>query len=192
VIRSVEIHGLRGIREGKLTDLTPLVLLVGPNGSGKSTILDSLLIAASPRSGEGAGQAVDRRQELPHGGRWLFWKGGREEPARITLATDSDAVRSCELRLIASSFEHAQVEAIVKDQEAGQDVRRYSCHVNFQKGHPYGAGGSFSPLRDVPDVRLLDSHGSLRGTPLHQLYTRIVEQGLRKQATVSQTGPRRG
>src|SRR5262245_31737715 len=52
VIRSVEVTRLRGIREGKLTDLTPLVVLVGPNGSGKSTILDALLIAANSKPPE--------------------------------------------------------------------------------------------------------------------------------------------
>jgi hypothetical protein len=48
VIRTVEIKGLRGICEGKLTDLSPLVVLVGPNGSGKSTVIEGVLIAASP------------------------------------------------------------------------------------------------------------------------------------------------
>ena len=43
MIRSVEIKNFRGIQDGKLEDLTPLVILVGPNGCGKSTILDALL-----------------------------------------------------------------------------------------------------------------------------------------------------
>ncbi len=49
MIRSVEIKNMRGIREGSLSDLTPLVVLVGPNGAGKSTVLDALLIAANPQ-----------------------------------------------------------------------------------------------------------------------------------------------
>ena len=36
VIKSIEIENLRGIRQGKLEDLTPLVVLKGPNGCGKS------------------------------------------------------------------------------------------------------------------------------------------------------------
>ncbi len=56
MIRSVEIKGLRGILDGKLDDLTPLVVIVGPNGSGKSTILDALLIGASPVPGDAIGR----------------------------------------------------------------------------------------------------------------------------------------
>src|SRR5437773_9919680 len=85
VIQSVEINGLRGIREGKLTDLTPLVVLVGPNGSGKSTILDAILIGASPTPAEAVGQAVARREGLREGARWLLWKGGHEGPASVTV-----------------------------------------------------------------------------------------------------------
>ena len=47
VIRSLEIQNLRGIHDGKLDELTPLVVLVGPNGSGKSTVLDALFIGAN-------------------------------------------------------------------------------------------------------------------------------------------------
>ncbi|MBI1918058.1 MAG: AAA family ATPase [Planctomycetes bacterium] len=52
MIQAVEIKGLRGIRSGSLTDLTPLVVLVGPNGSGKSTVIEGILIAASPTTAE--------------------------------------------------------------------------------------------------------------------------------------------
>ena len=38
MIKSVTIKNLRGIREGELSELTPLVVLVGPNSSGKSTL----------------------------------------------------------------------------------------------------------------------------------------------------------
>jgi predicted ATPase len=44
-VRSLHIEGFRGIREGTLDDLTPLVVLVVPNGSGKSTIPDALWMA---------------------------------------------------------------------------------------------------------------------------------------------------
>src|SRR5207244_234742 len=86
VIRSLEIKGLRGIRTGSLTDLTPLVVLVGPNGAGKSTILEALLIAANSRPPEAIGEAADRRKESGASARWLLWKGGHDGPAEITLA----------------------------------------------------------------------------------------------------------
>lgn len=47
MIHTVEIRGLRGIREGTLNQLTPLVVLVGPNACGKSTVLEALFMGAS-------------------------------------------------------------------------------------------------------------------------------------------------
>ena len=85
VIQSVEIKGLRGIREGKLTELSPLVVLVGPNGSGKSTVLDALLIAANPSPGEGIGQSVIRREGITSGWPWLLWKMGLDGPLRLAM-----------------------------------------------------------------------------------------------------------
>src|SRR5437868_2761052 len=99
VIRSVEIKGLRGIRTGSLTDLTPLVVLVGPNGSGKSTILDALLIAANPRPPVAIGQAVERREGRGAAARWLLWKGGHDGPAEITVTTGSER-RKCTLSVV--------------------------------------------------------------------------------------------
>jgi predicted ATPase len=69
VIHSVEIKGQRGIREGKLADLTPLVVLVGPNGSGKSTVLEAILIEASPFTGDAIGRCVRRHQGVQRGSR---------------------------------------------------------------------------------------------------------------------------
>jgi predicted ATPase len=78
VIRSVEIKGLRGIREGKLADLTPLVVLVGPNGAGKSTVLEALLIGASPTPVQAIGRAVQRHRGVDRGARWLFTVQGQQ------------------------------------------------------------------------------------------------------------------
>ncbi len=66
MIRSVEIKGLRGIREGKLTDLTPLVVLVGPNGSGKSTVLEGIFLGASPDAAAATVQVIRRHEAILH------------------------------------------------------------------------------------------------------------------------------
>src|SRR5438874_12511058 len=81
VIRSVEIKGLRGIREGKLVDLSPLVVLVGPNGSGKSTVIEGMLIAASPVTSDAIIQVVRRHEAGGSGPRWLLWKAGEGDQA---------------------------------------------------------------------------------------------------------------
>jgi AAA15 family ATPase/GTPase len=72
VITSIEISGLRGIREGKLDDLTPLVILVGPNGCGKSTVLDALLVGANENLQEAADVAFRRHVGLKDSARWLL------------------------------------------------------------------------------------------------------------------------
>jgi predicted ATPase len=181
VIRSIEISRLRGIREGKLADLTPLVVLVGPNGSGKSTILDALLIAANPQSGEGMVRAVSRREDLPYGGRWLFWKGAKEASATIALNAGEIGARTCELVLRSAGPDHATIECLVKDEDANKQVRQTGASAHFQKGSQAGAGGSFAPMHDVPELRFLDSQVGVPRTPLHQLFSRVVEQGLRNK-----------
>ncbi|MCI0463641.1 MAG: AAA family ATPase [Gemmataceae bacterium] len=205
MIRSVEIKGLRGIRTGSLTDLTPLVVLVGPNGAGKSTILDALLIAANPRPPEGIGQAVERREGLSSGAReeyvgtgpgtstveqretlsararWLLWKAGQEEPAQITLKTDS-GLRNCTFSIAALSGHDATITGKVRDQDAGGKTSEGEIITVFEAGQCPRASGFFKPLDDVPEVRFLDPRAGGLRTPLHQLYTRVVERGLHRDA----------
>src|SRR4029077_18657290 len=121
VIRSVEIKGLRGIRAASLTDLTPLVVLVGPNGSGKSTILDALLIAANPRPPEASGQAVERREGLSSGARWLLWKGGNDGPAEITVKAGGEG-RKCPLRIVQLSKDRSRIGGMVRGQDASGNL----------------------------------------------------------------------
>lgn len=80
MITEVSVSGLRGIQEGSLKELTPLVVLVGPNGCGKSTLIDALLIGGGSNPGSGVGRAVFRRSNSWNGSRWLFW---RQNPNRI-------------------------------------------------------------------------------------------------------------
>ncbi|HMY15384.1 MAG TPA: AAA family ATPase [Polyangium sp.] len=72
MIHEVTISGLRGVDEGRITDLSPLVVLVGSNGSGKSTVLDALLIGTGDAPGDEVGRSVQRRPDLWNGARWLI------------------------------------------------------------------------------------------------------------------------
>jgi hypothetical protein len=45
VINEIEIKNFRGIREGKLSGLSQISILVGPNNSGKSTALEAVLLS---------------------------------------------------------------------------------------------------------------------------------------------------
>jgi energy-coupling factor transporter ATP-binding protein EcfA2 len=86
MIASIEIENLRGIRAGRLEDLAPLTVLTGPNACGKSTILDALLIAASPDPADAVGRAVRRHPAVSGGARWLFFREQRK--AEVTVAPD--------------------------------------------------------------------------------------------------------
>ncbi len=179
MIRSVEIKNLRGIREGSLSDLTPLVVLVGPNGAGKSTILDALLIAANPRPPDAFGQAVQRREgvSIVAGARWLLWKAGQEGQTEIHVGTDS-YTRECTFSIAGSSKEHTAIQGAIRDQDADGKSQQTPIQLGFPAGQLPGRYGFFKPLGDVPEVRFLDPRSVGLRTPLHQLYTKVVEQGL--------------
>ncbi|MCH7878919.1 MAG: Hsp70 family protein [candidate division Zixibacteria bacterium] len=126
MISSVEIKNFRGIREGKLEGLAPLTVLVGPNGSGKSTILDALLIGASPAPGDAIGRAVRRHQWTQDGARWLFWRANEHEVTRIVVRTEAEAMRSCDLKLTEPQPKNALgITAGLEDKATGktQNVR---------------------------------------------------------------------
>jgi predicted ATPase len=99
VISSVEIKGLRGIREGELTGLTPLVVLVGPNGSGKSTVIEGILVGVSPNAADAILQVVRRHEAGGSGPRWLLWRAGEAGPTEITVTTPLGTSRKCQLEL---------------------------------------------------------------------------------------------
>jgi predicted ATPase len=181
VIHSVEIKGLRGIREGKLTDLTPLVVLVGPNGSGKSTVLEAILIGASPFTGDAIGRAVRRHQGVQRGSRWLLWKAGSNDPSQITITADPQMVRTCKLELDRTRTENQP--GIICRLDDGSGERRLG--VSFAAGNTYGfylEGAQSKLLNGVQEVRLVEPHAYDAQAPLHQLYTHAVEQGRRKEA----------
>jgi predicted ATPase len=103
VIRAIEIKGLRGIREGGLKDMSPLVILVGPNGCGKSSVLDALMIGGSPSPLNAIVQTVQRREGLTQGPRWLLWRAGNEGPAKVSVTEESGPVRTLQISLLTAA-----------------------------------------------------------------------------------------
>jgi energy-coupling factor transporter ATP-binding protein EcfA2 len=154
VIRAISIKNLRGIREGILDQLTELVVLVGPNSSGKSTILDALMVGASPSPVDGFNQILNRRPNFPQNTQWLIFrdKGRQLGPSEITVKTDAPPPR----RVILSQQGNVPTGGL---QVSSQNV---------------------GPLQDVPDIKLVDP--ATNRLPLADLYTLVAEQGLTKQA----------
>jgi predicted ATPase len=180
VIRSVEIKGLRGIWEGKLTDLSPLVVLVGPNGSGKSTILEGILISASPVTADAIIQVIRRHEAGGSGPRWLLWRAGERVPTEITVTTSAGMSRTCRLQLERGRPENETLitYAVIRDgsQLANGWIRGEKN--KYQSHYPSG----FIPLEDVPEVHLVEAYLVPFQRPLHELYPKAVEQGRRKEA----------
>lgn len=81
MIDAIEITNLRGIRNGRLTGLAPVTVLVGPNGAGKSTVLEALAISATHQPPALIGRLVQSRGAW-NGARYLI--GDPTRPATLT------------------------------------------------------------------------------------------------------------
>jgi predicted ATPase len=179
VIRSIEINRLRGIREGKLADLTPLVVLVGPNGSGKSTVIEGILIGASPLTVEALVQVVRRHEAGGSGPRWLLWKAGQGGPTEVTV-TSEKLSQKCVLQLERNQPES---QTMIRFRLIRSDVLIGEGYILGMK-NKYHSGSSpgFLPLEDLPEVHLAEGYPTSFQRPLHELYTDAVQKGRRKEA----------
>ena len=184
VIKSVTIKNLRGIREGELSELTPLVVLVGPNSSGKSTVLDAVLIGATRQPGAVVGFTVARRTELRHGARWLLWRGEEDTVASVRIGVEGRDLPERVLRWSESRIPVEQRRRLVESGAEGS----YSCLRVEVAGSPaehaetvLGAVNDYEASEGItqeglPHVWLTQPSC---GTPLPDLYSRITERGLR-------------
>lgn len=176
MISSVEITRFRGIREGKLEDLTPLVVLVGPNGCGKSSVLDALLIAGGRPIHKAINLAVLRHEGVRYGAKWLFWRPGHSDSCGIAIHTATDAQRVC--RLIAQppkEVDHFNLTCELDDNLSGVERSREIAFV-FAPGHGIDSwrGQGSGPPGDFAGVHLVDTG---RKVSLHGLVTETIELG---------------
>lgn len=182
MIRSIEIKGLRGIRTGSLTDLTPLVVLVGPNGAGKSTVIEGILIGTSPDTADAIVQVIRRHEAGGSGPRWLLWRSGESGPTEITVRINAEMSRKCLLQLERGGpEEQTQIRFVVIQNETQQLGSGYVIGVK-NKYHGHQPAGLFIPLEDLQEVHLIEGYPTAFQRPLHELYTRAVQRGRRKEA----------
>lgn len=187
MIRSVEVHQFRGILEGRLDGLTPLVVLVGPNGSGKSALLDALLIGASPNPADAVGRVVQRRAGVQRGARWLFHRADTAGTGCIKLVV-GDQWRECLLHVDPADPGSQPVSVRIDVSEGssaepdGAPVTLGSLVAHIQPGNAYNASGPPTNAGAALDTRLLDAGAVELRTPLHEVYSRMVEQGRKEEA----------
>jgi hypothetical protein len=88
VITDIELSRIRGIREGRVTGLTPLSVFVGRNGCGKSTVLDALAIAAASEPVNALKDALLRRgaDDLHLRPEWFLFDRNLEPEGTILLS----------------------------------------------------------------------------------------------------------
>ncbi|WP_437767785.1 AAA family ATPase [Sorangium sp. So ce281] len=191
MISAVHVERLRGIRTGRLSELTPLTVLVGPSGAGKSTILDALLIAAGGAPGDAIGRVVRRRAELPQGGPWLFER--RQPDARIVLEGDDTGTRACELSWSSTPSEDLVRRLPEREQERhpieiGCDVTSSLGHFRSRTvisvGNEYrfdlsraDAHSDVRQFRDARAVRLVEPAAGANHAALHRVFSDAAEQG---------------
>jgi AAA ATPase domain len=181
VISSVEIKGFRGIREGKLEDLSPLVVLVGPNGSGKSTAIEAILIGGSPLTAEAIVQVIRRHEAGGAGPRWLVWKGIQAEKAELRVGTSTGIYRRLPLSLDPSQPE-GQTLVRYSVIEPGSGVQKDGWVQAVKNKYLSHAPTGFQPLDALQEVSLAEGYQTPFQKPLHELFTKAVQLGRRSQA----------
>lgn len=159
MINGINIDRLRGIKHGEVPGLAGLSILVGPNGCGKSTVLDALLIGASPTPGDAIGRAVRRRVEVRFGHAWLCWRGVPAAEAEVSV----DGIDAFD----ATRVWQSDVDALtVRTTRGGVTVSpevtvRFDPDNNYQR--PAGT-------RDAPFVRMIESAPGAMHAPLPSVY----------------------
>lgn len=180
MISSVEISRFRGIREGKLEGLSPLVVLAGPNGCGKSSALDALLIAGSRSIKDGIVQAVQRHEGVRYGAKWLFWRPGYHDSCEINICTDRDGQRWCNLKAThPDAWETFPVSCQARESIEGH--RTGDVLLEFKLGNTIAATAGHDPATpqdQFAGVRLLESHREDPALPLHKLVTDTTVTGV--------------
>ncbi|NJL30554.1 MAG: AAA family ATPase [Phycisphaerales bacterium] len=131
MIKSIAIENLRGIAEGKIDDLAQVNIIVGPNNSGKSTILDALLIGASPNPWHVIQKVVDRRKHLVDPHLWLLSRvnGNRAIQAFLTVATDENQERFTVINLVNQAGQTPVQVTYGLSKEEYEELTKYSNNI---------------------------------------------------------------
>lgn len=188
MLKTVEIKGLRGIREGTIAELANLVVIVGRNGSGKSTIMEACLIGGARFAAQAVGLVVQRRSQTWNGARWLI-HGGSESASALLRVTRRDGEAAWRQLRYESLYAKTAIElltkrslpvpysAIIVERDPpveGAPMRLAAIAANNEFEY-YDSGSADEPYSPLYLVE------PRYGTPLHDLYSRSVQSGHRDE-----------
>ena len=180
MIQSMEIKGFRGIREGSLADLTPLVVLVGPNGSGKSTVIEAMLVGASSLPGDALVQVIRRHEAGGSDPRWILWRGGESGPTEISVTAGMKR-RNCYLELGRGLPSDQTVINYLLTDAPGGSYGQASIQARKRRYHGHSSL-ALPPLDGLREVHLVEGYVTAFQRPLFDLYTRTVQNGRKIEA----------
>jgi hypothetical protein len=190
MLRTISITNLRGIKEGKIDGFAPATILVGPNNCGKSTVLDAILLGASPVPQDVLEQLAGRRVH-PAARAWIFHRNrqGSQEPVAIDIASDAPHARRTEVYSRGNDLEASWFEPNAPVEARGPRIElNLSNKIVLYRG---------AQLEDIPEVRLIDASSAAMTTPaarrrprgggtgqaslsnLPELFSAVAKRGLR-------------
>lgn len=195
MLTTLGVSGMRGILEGQVEGMGPLVVLVGPNGCGKSTLLDALLIGAGNHPGDGIGRCVRRRPYSWNGSRWLFSRQNEDRSATITVRRrddDHEEHRSTLLRW--TDAPPSELERELSERRMREPFSAVSASIDLPGGHTEAnvAFAADNVYRSVWsgqritgwEIRLIDSPQGANQA-LDEVYSVAVERGRKDEAVAA-------
>lgn len=196
MITSLEIAGMRGILEGRIDGMGPLVVFVGPNGCGKSTLLDALLIGAGNMPADGIGRCVKRRAYSWNGARWLFSRQNEDRTATISVTRSAQGaeerrtttlrwtdVPPDDLRRELSERSAREPFSAIAAQVDLPGARVETCTA-FAADNGYRRSWTSGPRIAGWETRLIDSPQGTNQS-LDEVYSSAVERGRKDEAVAA-------
>jgi energy-coupling factor transporter ATP-binding protein EcfA2 len=178
VIRSIELKRFRGIREGKVENLSPLTVLVGRNACGKSAVLEALYIGSHRAPTMTIAHLVNLRPELPNAVRWLVFRSGDDGDAEIRIdaahRVHPTRITTLQLRPTSNpSRASLRIGAFVSPTDAPEQ-RTLDFHqdntLSFETE-------PFSDAIPSCDVRLIKAGHTVAQNDIEAVFTKAVQGG---------------
>jgi energy-coupling factor transporter ATP-binding protein EcfA2 len=181
-IRSIVITGFRGVRTGRVENLSALSVLVGPNNCGKSTVLEAIAAVGSASDARAAFELLLRRGGATAHALQSVFHSGVEAQLSTPEAVNLPTMTQLGIREVTSSPLLSQSlptwECTVTARystQLGEETSQSTAFFSPRRKSALASAGHFpfvlTPVRFV-DVEAIRATGSLEDA-----YTRIEKAG---------------